>query len=66
MPFDTPLTEFLCDRTSSHGNFDIGDAFDFDANVIATGSGVQTTSWGHLDLQVRTQLGTLLDEHSPD
>jgi hypothetical protein len=66
MPFDTPLTEFLCDRTSSHGNFDIGDAFDFDANVIATGSGVQTTSWGHSDSQVRTQLGTLLDEHSPD
>jgi hypothetical protein len=63
---DTPLTELLNDQTCAYGQFDLGDTLDFDANAILTDPGIQTTSWGHSDSQVRTQLGTLLDEHSFD
>lgn len=66
MQSDTPVTDQFCDQTCAYEQFDLGAAFDFDANAFVTNPSVPTPSWGRSDSQVCTQLSTLLDEHSYD
>jgi hypothetical protein len=63
---DTPLTDQPTDQSFAYEQLDLGAGFDFDANPVVTDSRIQTSFWGQSDSQVRTELGTPLEEQSFD